>query len=118
MSDPASEQDQVARLVDRVTIKVLYGPFTLIGGVLGGMLASRLVARIWRALAGEDEVPGATDQATSWAEILPAAILHGIVFGVVKALVDRASAVEFERLTGLWPGKRSRAKAVPLETPN
>ena len=32
-----------------------------------------------------------TDKAKGWQrDILPAAALHGIVFGVVKALVDRA----------------------------
>ena len=110
MGDAASEEDRIAALVDRATIRLLYEPFTLIAGVVGGMLASRLVARIWRALPGEEDVPGATDYAKSWAEILPAAALHGVVFGLVKAVIDRGTAEEFARLTGRWPGKRSRAR--------
>jgi uncharacterized protein DUF4235 len=96
--------------LDRATIKLMYKPFAMIASVAGGMLASLLFGRIWRALSGERDVPAATDYAKSWADILPAAALHGIVFGVVKALVDRAGAKEFQRLTGRWPGKRSPAR--------
>lgn len=112
MSDPAPEQDRIAALVDRVTINLLYEPFTLIAGVVGGMIASKVFARIWRTVAREEDAPGATDNARSWAVILPAAALHGVVFGVVKAVVDRVTAKEFERLTGRWPGKSS-----PAQTP-
>lgn len=118
MSDPASEEDRIAALLDRATIKALYKPFTLIAGVVGGMLATRLFARIWRALAGEDDAPGATDYARSWADILPAAALHGVVFGVVKAVIDRVTAKEFERLTGRWPGKSSPAQTPSAQVPS
>jgi hypothetical protein len=118
MSDATPEQDRIASLLDRATIKAMYEPFTLIATIVGGMLASKVVARIWRALAGEKDLPGATDQATSWAKIVPAAVLHGVVFGVVKAMVDRATAKEFERLTGRWPGKRSHARTASEQMPS
>ena len=110
MGDVAPEQDRMARFLDRAIIKLMYKPVGIIASVAGGTLASMLFARLWRALTGRGNVPEATDKAKSWADILPAAALHGIVFGVVKALVDRASAKEFERLTGRWPGKRSPAQ--------
>jgi hypothetical protein len=37
--------------------------------------------------------------------VVTAAIIQGAVFGAVKALIDRAGATGFERLTGVWPGK-------------
>ena len=110
MTDVAPEQDRMAGFFDRTIIKLMYKPIGLIASVAGGMLASMLFGRIWRALTGKGDVPEVTDKAKGWADILPAAALHGVVFGVVKALVDRAGAKEFERLTGRWPGKESRAE--------
>ena len=118
MSDATPKRDRIAALVDRAAIKAMYEPFTVIASVVGGMLASKVVARIWRAIAGEKDLPGATDQATSWAKILPAAALHGVVFAVVKAIVDRTSAKEFERLTGRWPGKSSPSRTASAQMPN
>jgi hypothetical protein len=106
----APEQDRMAGFLDRAIIKLMYKPVGILASVAGGLLASMVFARIWRALAGKGDVPEATDEAKSWVDILPAAALHGIVFGVVKALVDRAGAKEFERLTGRWPGKPSPAQ--------
>ena len=110
MGDVAPEQDQMAGFLDRAIMKLMYKPVGIIASVAGGMLASMLFARIWRALTGRGDVPEASDRAKSWADILPAAALHGIVFGVVKALVDRAGEKEFERLTGRWPGTESPAE--------
>jgi hypothetical protein len=109
MGDVAPEQDRMAGFLDRAIIKLMYKPVGILASVAGGMLASLLFARIWRALTGRGDVPEATDKAKSWVDILPAAALHGIVFGVVKAVVDRLNAKQFERETGFWPGKRSRA---------
>jgi hypothetical protein len=112
MSDAAPEQDRTARFVDRAIIKLMYKPVGMLASIVGGMLASMAFARIWRAVAGKGDVPDATDKARSWADILSAAALHGMVFAVVKALVDRVSAKEFERLTGRWPGKRHHAETL------
>jgi Protein of unknown function (DUF4235) len=109
MSDVARDQDEGPGKLDRVALRLMYKPIGMIGGVVGGLLASMAFSRIWRAIAGKGEVPEVTDKSQSWADILPAAALHGIVFGVVKAVVDRLNAKQFERETGFWPGKRSRA---------
>lgn len=107
MDSESPDQDRTAEVVDRTIVKVMYKPIAMIASAVGATLASMLFGRVWRAVAGKREVPAATDQVTSWADVLPAAALHGIVFGVVKAMVDRAGAKEFERVTGYWPGKRS-----------
>jgi hypothetical protein len=33
-----------------------------------------------------------------------AAVIQGVIFAVVKALIERGGAKGFERLTGSWPG--------------
>lgn len=88
-------------------IKAAYKPFGLIVSVLGGVLASALFSRVWRAVAGEQDSPDAKDQDRGWKEILTAAALQGALFGGVKAAMDRAGATGFARATGTWPGRTS-----------
>jgi hypothetical protein len=91
-------------------LKAVYKPFGLVFSVLGGLLASALFARVWRAIADEDESPHPKDADRGWWEVLLAAMVQGALFGGVKALVDRAGATGFARLTGTWPGKTSQAR--------
>ena len=78
--------------------------------LLGGMLASMLFTRLWRALSGAHDAPEATDYAVTWADIVPAAALHGLVIRRGQGVADRAGAKESKRTTGRWPGKRSRVR--------
>jgi hypothetical protein len=87
--------------------KLLYKPVGIILGVLGGLVAGALFKRIWGLAAHEADSPKATDQDRDWPEIIAAAAIQGAVFGGVKALVDRAGATGYERLTGTWPGRTS-----------
>lgn len=85
-------------------VKLLYKPLGLIFGVLGGVAAGAIFKRVWQAVAREDEAPSATDADKGWAEVVTAAAAQGAVFGAVKALIDRAGATGFARVTGVWPG--------------
>jgi hypothetical protein len=38
--------------------------------------------------------------------VLTAAAVQGVVFQTVRAAVNRAGAVGFANLTGVWPGKK------------
>jgi predicted metal-dependent enzyme (double-stranded beta helix superfamily) len=84
--------------------RLLYKPFGLLFSVLGGIVAGAIFKRVWRAAADEEEAPKATDKRKGWGEVVAAAAAEGAVFGGVKALVDRAGASGFARLTGAWPG--------------
>ena len=86
-------------------MKLLYKPFGLVASVLGGLLAGALFKRLWRAIADDDEAPNAKDRDRTWREVIAAAAIQGAVFGGIKALIDRAGATGFARLTGVWPGK-------------
>ncbi|MBV8479446.1 MAG: DUF4235 domain-containing protein [Actinobacteria bacterium] len=85
--------------------RLVYRPFGLIVGVVGGVVAGAAFKWIWRALAHEDEAPKATDRDKRWPEIVAAAAVEGAVFGAVKAAIDRAGATGFSHLTGVWPGR-------------
>jgi predicted metal-dependent enzyme (double-stranded beta helix superfamily) len=88
-------------------IKILYKPISIAVSVLGGVLAGAIFKRVWRAAAGEDEAPKATDAQRGWREVLLAATLQGAIFAVVKAAVDRAAAEGTRKLTGVWPGENT-----------
>ncbi len=85
-------------------ITLLYKPWSILFGVLGGLLASTLFAKLW-ALLANGEPPAPTQQDASWKAILPAAALEGAVYATVKAAAQRGSAQAFARSTGVWPDK-------------
>jgi predicted metal-dependent enzyme (double-stranded beta helix superfamily) len=84
--------------------RLFYKPFGLLFSVLGGIVAGAIFKRVWRVAADEEEAPQATDRRMGWGEVVAAAAAEGAVFAGVKALIDRAGAIGFERVTGAWPG--------------
>jgi Protein of unknown function (DUF4235) len=90
--------------------KMLYKAIGLLVGVLGGMLASAIVGKVWELTPGHDEAPEATDTRRSWAEILTAAALQGAIFAVIRAAVERATAASAEKLAGEQPGHEVKAQ--------
>ncbi len=86
------------------TAKLLYKPFGIASGLVGGAIANAVFGAVWKKVAHDDDRPNATDQQRSVAEVLAAAALQGLVFAVVKAAIDRGGARVFARFTGEWPG--------------
>jgi uncharacterized protein DUF4235 len=85
-------------------MKLIYKPFGLLASVVGGLLAGAIFKRLWAAVADEEEAPNAKARDRTWREVVTAAAIQGAVFGGVKALIDRAGASGYERMTGVWPG--------------
>jgi hypothetical protein len=54
-------------------IKIIYKLVNLVVSVLGGILAGAIFKRIWKAAAGEDEAPRATNAQSGWRVVLVAA---------------------------------------------
>jgi Protein of unknown function (DUF4235) len=90
--------------------KLWYRLVTLAVSLLGGLLAGAIVKKAWQLTAGQDDVPEATDEDRSWAEVLLAAGLQGVVSGLIKAVLDRGAAVGAQRLTGQWPGEQGSTR--------
>lgn len=83
--------------------KVAYKPVGMLLSVAAGAVSGMVYHQLWRAF-GHGDAPQPTDQDRGWGEVLAAAALHGVVFAVVKAAVDRGGAQAVRRLTGSWPG--------------
>jgi len=90
-------------------ITLLYKPWSILFGVVGGIIASRLFTRVW-AMVGDSEAPKPTQRDASWKAVLPAAVLEGAIYAGVKAAAQRSSALAFERSTGVWPGEKPSEK--------
>lgn len=86
-------------------MRLLYKPLGFLVSVLGGILASWVFERVWRAVSADPEVPEAISSRHSTRQVLLAAALQGAIFGTVKAAVDRAGAKGFKRVTGTDPAK-------------
>lgn len=84
-------------------VKLLYKPFGILMGVLGGVIAGALFEKAWKSVTHEEDAPDATDEERRWKEILPAVALKGAIAGVVKAVLHRGGATGVRGLTGTWP---------------
>jgi Protein of unknown function (DUF4235) len=85
-------------------MKLLYKPFGIVFGLLGGMLAKRLFERLW-SMIDREQPPAPTTRDAGWVKAIGAAALEGATQRATRAAVDRAGARSFERLTGSWPGE-------------
>jgi hypothetical protein len=87
-------------------VKVLYRPFGMLSGIVGGIIAAQVFRQIWTRTTPGDRAdpPSALESEYPWWQVLAAAAAQGAVFAVVKAAIDRAGARAFQRWTGEWPG--------------
>ena len=97
-------------------MKLIYKPFRIIFGILGGILSKKLFDVVW-GVFDKEEPPKPTTQDADWPKVLAAAAVQGVTFKVTRAIIDRNMAQGFSYLTGTWPGPKKQessgaAKAV------
>lgn len=88
-------------------MKFLYKPFGLLFSFFAARIAMTLFRRVWSVVGEEEEAPESKDRDRTWREVVLAATMQGAVFGATKAVVDRAGATWWERITGAWPGREA-----------
>jgi hypothetical protein len=84
--------------------KLLFVPFSVIGGFLAGKVATFTFERLWRVIDNQGS-PEPEQRAARWPKLLAALALEGAVFRLVRGSFDRGSRELFHRLTGSWPGE-------------
>jgi hypothetical protein len=85
--------------------KILFAPFSALGGLLAGLVGKKVFAGLW-SLVDKEPPPGPDQRDASWRKVVLALVLQGAVFRVVRGVVDRASRSAFSRATGAWPGEQ------------
>jgi hypothetical protein len=84
---------------------LIYKPFGIVLGIIGGLLGKRVFDFVWGKIENE-EPPEPTTQQVSWRRILAAAAVQGVIFRTVRVAVDRWGAIAWHYLTGSWPGEK------------
>ena len=96
----------MAKQKGSTSAKLLYRPVGLISGMASGAIAGMLFKQIWKRASSKDrdDMPAALNSEYGLREVLIAAAVQGMLYALVKALVDRGGARAFEKITGEWPG--------------
>ena len=84
---------------------LIYKPFGIILGLVAGLVGKRLFDFAWTKLDDTEPPKPTTEQAT-WAKVVGAAALQGVIFKVTRVVVDRYGAIGWRYLTGIWPGEK------------
>lgn len=89
---------------------IIYKPFGITAGIVAGMLSTKLFNWVWGKFDEEDP-PEANTQWAHLPKLISAAAIQGIIFKVVRVMVDRGAAKGFYYFTGIWPGDRTPDRA-------
>ncbi|MCK0091395.1 MULTISPECIES: DUF4235 domain-containing protein [unclassified Rhodococcus (in: high G+C Gram-positive bacteria)] len=81
---------------------IFYKPLALAASVGGGLLAGAVFNQVWKRI-GSGEKPEPQDLSQKTRDVLVAAAVQGLIFGIVKAGVDRATASGFKKVTHVSP---------------
>jgi hypothetical protein len=85
--------------------KLLFIPFSVVGGLIAGFLGRQLFAGLWR-LVDDQEAPEPSHREVEWWKVIVASTMKGAVFAGTKAMADRGSRSAFMSVTGTWPGEK------------
>jgi hypothetical protein len=85
-------------------IKILFIPFSVLGGILAGVVGKKTFEGLWSAIEDE-EPPDPKYREIAWQKLVAALLLEGAIFRAVRGLADHGSRRAFRRLTGRWPGE-------------
>jgi hypothetical protein len=83
--------------------RILFIPFSALGGLLAGVIGKRTFASLW-SLLSKEAPPDPKRPDARWSKLILALLLQGAIFRAVRGIVERASRQGFSKLTGSWPG--------------
>jgi hypothetical protein len=92
-----------------IATSLLFAPVKLVSKRVAPRLSAKLFLRIWRVVGKGAPPPRADDPQESVARLGLALALEGACRAMVGGVVDHVSRRQFARLTGRWPGRRSKA---------
>jgi hypothetical protein len=85
-------------------VKIAFMPIGIVAGLLAGQISKKLFDVVW-SLFDDEEAPRPKHREIALAKLVPALLVEGALFRVVRGLVDHGSRQGFARVTGTWPGE-------------
>jgi hypothetical protein len=85
-------------------MKFVFTPFSIAIGLVAGILARKVTARVWAAF-DDEEAPDPKYREIRYLKLIPALLLEGAVLRLVRGFVDNGLRHGFARATGTWPGE-------------
>ncbi len=85
-------------------MKFIFTPFSLILGLVAGMIGKKIFEKAWGVIDNE-EPPKPEHREFSWPKLISALLVEGAIFKLVKGLTDHGARTSFFKLTGSWPGE-------------
>jgi hypothetical protein len=85
-------------------MKFAFMPIGIVAGLLAGQLSKKIFDFVWGKF-DEEDAPRPKHREIDFVKLVPALLVEGALFRVVRGIVDHASRRGFARLTGTWPGE-------------
>jgi len=85
-------------------MKIAFTPLGIAAGLLAGQIARKIFDLIWGAI-DDEEAPHPKHREISFVKLIPALLIEGALFRIVRGLVDHGTRHGFARVTGTWPGE-------------
>jgi Protein of unknown function (DUF4235) len=87
-------------------LKLLFLPFSIVGGLIAGFVSKKLFEQVW-GLIDQEEPPEAKHREISIGKMAAALALEGAIFRVMRGLADHESRRGFAKVMGSWPGEEA-----------
>ena len=84
--------------------KLLFIPFSVVAGLIAGLLGRKAFEGIW-GLIDDEEPPDAEHREASVPKLAASLAVQGAAFAVTRGLTDHYARRSFYRATGTWPGE-------------
>ena len=84
---------------------LIYRPIGIILGLIAALAGNKVFNFLWSRVDDEDP-PKATTRDVGWPKLLVTAAAQGMVFRVIRVVIDRKGAQAWAYLTGAWPGEK------------
>jgi hypothetical protein len=84
--------------------RILFAPLSILGGVLAGLVGSKIFEFIWGRI-DDEEPPEPEHREVTWLKLGIALALQGAIFRLVRGAFDHGARTVFFRGTRTWPGE-------------
>jgi hypothetical protein len=85
-------------------MKLAFMPIGIVVGLLAGQVSKKIFDVIWGKF-DEEDAPRPKHREIDFVKLVPALLIEGALFRIVRGMVDHATRRGFARLTGTWPGE-------------